>query len=147
MFSTSLLASLEQASLMAHTVKNLPAMQETQVWSLSVRKIPWRRKWQPIPLFLPGEIHGQRTLPGYSPWGRKELDTTERLTLSLWTEMMKSLSAPCWGYSLAWMNTCGSSQQSLPEKSSIRGPEMGHFSWIIVWAEIPLLVAGPTRLQ
>ena len=39
-------------------------------------KIPWRRKWQPTPLFLPGESHGQRSLAGYSPRGRKELDTT-----------------------------------------------------------------------
>ena len=44
-----------------------------------VGKIPWRRKWQPTPVFLPGESHGQRTLLGYSPWGRKESDTTERL--------------------------------------------------------------------
>ena len=42
-----------------------------------VGKIPWRRKWQPIPVFLPGESHGQRSMAGYSPWGRKELDTTE----------------------------------------------------------------------
>ena len=39
----------------------------------------WRRKWQPIPVFLPGKFHGQRSLVGYSPWGRKESDTTERL--------------------------------------------------------------------
>ena len=36
-----------------------------------VRKIPWRRKWQPIPLFLPVKSHGQRSLVGYSPWGHK----------------------------------------------------------------------------
>ena len=42
-----------------------------------VRKILWRRKWQPTPVFLPGESHGQRSLVGYSPWGRKESDTTE----------------------------------------------------------------------
>ena len=35
-----------------------------------VRKIPWRRKWQPTPDFLPGKSHGQRSLAGYSPWGR-----------------------------------------------------------------------------
>ena len=39
-----------------------------------------RRKWQPTPVFLPGESRGQRILVGYNPWGRKELDTTERLT-------------------------------------------------------------------
>ena len=44
-----------------------------------VRKIPWRRKWQPIPVFLPGESYGQRSLAGYSPWGGKESDTTEWL--------------------------------------------------------------------
>ena len=40
-------------------------------------KIPWRRKWQPTRVFLPGESHGQRSLAGYSPQGRKESDTTE----------------------------------------------------------------------
>ena len=44
-----------------------------------VGKIPWRRKWQPTPVFLPGKSHGRRSLAGYSPWGFKELDTTERL--------------------------------------------------------------------
>ena len=42
-----------------------------------VRKIPWRRKCQPTPVFLPGESHGQRSLAGYSPWDHKELDATE----------------------------------------------------------------------
>ena len=39
-----------------------------------VRNIPWRRKWQPTPVFLPGECHGRKSLVGYSPWGRKESD-------------------------------------------------------------------------
>ena len=42
-----------------------------------VGKIPWRREWQPTPVFLPGKSQGQRSLEGYSPWGRKELDTAE----------------------------------------------------------------------
>ena len=42
-----------------------------------VGKIPWRREWQPTPVFLPGESHGQRSLVGCSPWGRKESDTAE----------------------------------------------------------------------
>ena len=54
------------ASLIAQWVKNLPAIQET--W---VRMIPWRRKWQPTPVFLPGESHGERSMAGYSPWGCK----------------------------------------------------------------------------
>ena len=61
-------------------VKNLPAMQETR-FDLWVRKICWRKEWQPTPEFLPAEFHEQRSLMGYSPWGRKELDTTEQLTL------------------------------------------------------------------
>ena len=44
-----------------------------------VRKIPWRREWSPTPVFLPGKFHGLRSLVGYSPWGSKESDTTERL--------------------------------------------------------------------
>ena len=42
-----------------------------------VRKIPWRRKWHPTPVFLSGESHGQRNLAGYSPWGHEESDMTE----------------------------------------------------------------------
>ena len=48
-----------------------------------VRKIPWRREWQPTPVFLPGEFHGQRNLVGYSPWGHKEWDETEQAQLLL----------------------------------------------------------------
>ena len=42
-----------------------------------VGKIPWRREWQPTPVFLPGESHGQRSLAGYNPRGREESETTE----------------------------------------------------------------------
>ena len=70
--------------LLAQTVKNLSATQETQIWSLArLRKIPWRKEWLSTPGFLPGEFHGWRSLAGYNWWGRKELDTTERLILSL----------------------------------------------------------------
>ena len=57
--------------MVAQTVKNLPAMQEMQLWSW-VEKIPWRREWLPNPGFLPGGFHGQRSLVGYSPWGSSE---------------------------------------------------------------------------
>ena len=65
------------ASLMAQLVKNPPAMQETWVdpW---VGKILWRREWLPTPVFWPGEFHRL-----YSPWGRKEPDLTDQLSLSL----------------------------------------------------------------
>ena len=48
-----------------------------------VGKIPWRRKWQPTPVFLPGKSHGQRSLAGYCPWGCKELDMTEQLSMHI----------------------------------------------------------------
>ena len=66
------------ASLVTQTVKRLPAMRETRLDSW-VGKIPWRRKWQSTPALLPGKSHGQRSLIGYSPWGHKESDRTERL--------------------------------------------------------------------
>ena len=44
------------------------------------QKISWRREWQPTPVLLHGESHRQRSLVDYSPWGPKELDTTEQLT-------------------------------------------------------------------
>ena len=91
-------------SLVAQMVKDLPAMQETQVPSLGGEdplekemathsnilawtvacQVPLSMKFsrQPTPIFLPGEFHGQRNLAGYSPWGHKESDMTEQLTLS-----------------------------------------------------------------
>ena len=67
-------------SLVARLVTNLLAMQETQVQFLDWEGPPCWRKWQPTPVFLPGKSHGQRSLVVYSPWGRKELDTTEQLS-------------------------------------------------------------------
>ena len=52
--------------------------------------MPWRRAWQPIPIFLPGESHGQMSLVGYSPWGHR--DVTE--------------AAAAWKYSEAWVKHC-----------------------------------------
>ena len=57
-----------------------------------VKKIPWRRKWQPTPVFLPGESRGERSLVGYGPWGRTELDTTEATEHTV--QIVSSLS-PC----------------------------------------------------
>ena len=61
------------ASMVAQTVKNLPAMPATQVPSLG-QQDPLRREWLPTLVLLPGESHGQRSLVGYSPWGRTEWD-------------------------------------------------------------------------
>ena len=59
-----------------------------------VRKIPWRKEWQPIPVFLPGKFQGQRNLVGYSPWVCKESDMTEWLTLCFidFTTLLKNLT-------------------------------------------------------
>ena len=57
-----------------------------------VEKIPWRRKQLPTPVFLPGESYGQRTLAGYSPWGHKESNMTEQLSMwkiKMWDPLRK----------------------------------------------------------
>ena len=60
-------------------VKNLPANAGDTRCGFNpwVGKIPWRWKWQPTPVFLLGESHGQRSMVCYSPWGCRESDTTE----------------------------------------------------------------------
>ena len=90
------------ASQVALVVKNLPANAGAteDVGSPWVSKIPWRRKWQPIPISVPGEFQGQRSLVGDSPWGRKESDTTERPNHHhQWIEVANSGEAagPCAG--------------------------------------------------
>ena len=64
----------------AEVVKNPPAnarhRQEMQIWYLGKENL-WRRKWQPMPVFLPGKSHGQRSLMGYCPWDLEESDMTE----------------------------------------------------------------------
>ena len=72
--------SYEGASLVAQRLKNLPAMQETQVWSLGQKDNPGEGNRNPV--FLPGEFHAQRSPAGYSPWGHKESDMTEWLHFS-----------------------------------------------------------------
>ena len=71
-----------RASLVAQMVKNQSQCRGLG-FDLWVEKIPWRRKWQPTLVFLPGESHGQRSLVCFSPQGHKESDMTEQLTLSL----------------------------------------------------------------
>ena len=73
LFGRKILSLVSQVALV---IKNLPAKKETgfDPW---VWKIPWKGKRQPTPVFLPGESHWQRSLVGYSPWSREEVDTTE----------------------------------------------------------------------
>ena len=73
------------ASLVSHSVKNLPSVQETQVRSLG-GKIPWGRKWQSTPISLPGKSHGQRNLGGLQSMGVSELGKSEQIrhSRSMW---------------------------------------------------------------
>ena len=75
---------------------NLPAMQETQemrVQSLGPEDpFPWRRKWQPTPVFLPEKFHGQMNLAGYSPKGLTESDMTECLSTQASTMRLITLT-------------------------------------------------------
>ena len=75
LLSVKLLLKVIGASLIAQMVKNIPSV------TGDLNSIPWRRKWQPTPVSLPGKSYGQRSLVGCSLWDRKELETTERLTL------------------------------------------------------------------
>ena len=64
-------------------------------FNLWVGKIPWRRKWQPIPVFLPGKLHGWRSLAGYSPWGHKASDITKQLSLFIFKKSLWNLLQYC----------------------------------------------------
>ena len=75
---SALVVSKLRASMVVQLVKN-PCQCSIHGCDPRVRKIPWRRKWLPTPVFLPGEFHGQTSLVDYSLWGHKESDTTEQL--------------------------------------------------------------------
>ena len=62
-------------------------------FDLWVRKIPWRRKWQPTPAFLPEKFHGQRSLAGYSPWGHKESGMTEQLSMRAYPYVVSPIAS------------------------------------------------------
>ena len=69
-----------------------------------VGKIPWRRKWQSTPVFLPGEFHGQRSLAGCKPWGHKESDATEQQQVA-YTWFMVFFFFPILSLSAFWLST------------------------------------------
>ena len=98
-----------------------------------VRKILWRRKWQPTPVLFPKKSHGQRSLAGYSPLGRKELDTTEWIHFRRWTSLvaqrLKRLPAlrETWVQSLGWEDPL---EKEMTTHSSI-------LAWRIPWTEEP----------
>ena len=83
---------------MAQVVKNKPACNAGDLSLIPGLGRSWRREWQPTPVLLPGESHGQRSLVGYSLWGHKQLDMTERLSLSPVTIITNVHSN--------WLSTC-----------------------------------------
>ena len=81
---------------MAQMVKNLPAIQETWIRSLS-QEDPLEKGMQPIPVFLPGEFHGQTNLAGCVLWGCQESDMTDYFQayiISIWISVLCSFIAP-----------------------------------------------------
>ena len=70
-----------------------------QGFSPWVRKVPWRRKWQPTPVFMPGKFHGQRNTVGYHPQHRKELDTTEHTHAHTHTHTQSQNKPNCYLFS------------------------------------------------
>ena len=80
-FSILFFLKFNKASLVAHTAKNLLAVQRPR-FNPWVRKMPWRREWLLTSVFLSGEFHGQRSLAGCSPWGHKESNMTAQLSFS-----------------------------------------------------------------
>ena len=112
-------------------------MQETQVdpW---IGKIPWRGKWQPIPVFLSGESRGQRSLASYSPWGCKGSDMTKQLNKN------SDISPVCymeeiWGQAFhsSWTN-CGYKYWYLgPNTTQWSQNLWGWYADIIIFLKFP----------
>ena len=97
-----------------------------------IGKIPWRRKCQPTPIFLPGEFHGQRSLAGYSPWGYKESDMTEWLPLSLF---FKPLSLWLFGTAVR-ANMCNHNENTVP---NFKNTIINYCLTIFNWPMLPIL--------
>ena len=93
-----------------------------------VGKIPWRRKWQPTPVFLPGKAHGWRSLAGYSPWGHKESDATEHTCMHACT---------LWGIWWGWGEDLSCCKQELAERMCVSHAETSRmFHCSFMWHTI-----------
>ena len=119
-------------SMVGQTVRNLPANARDigdprfDPW---VRKIPWRREWIPTPACLPGESHGQRSLAGYSSWGCKELDMTERLSFSLFI-VLKTLFSSVAQSCMTLCDPMDCSTLSFPVHHQLPGLAQIHVHWV-----------------
>ena len=94
-------------------------------------KIPWRRKWQPNPVLLPGKFCGQRSLLGYSPRGRKESDTTEQLHFIT--------------YCLWWLSSKGSACQCRGHRRCEFDPWVRKIPWSRKWQSSPVFLHGESH--
>ena len=137
-----------------------------------VGKTPWRRKWQPTPVFLPGKFRGQRSLVGYSPRGHKESDMTERLhfhfllfctrqdktlEVKIKTQMRKRLTQlpftdmDCiWVYIFGlpwWLSGKEPSCQCRRPRRPRFDPGVGKISWRRKWQPTPVFWPGESQGQ
>ena len=83
-------------------------------------KIPWRRKWQPTPVFLPGTSHGQRGLEGYSPWGQRGLDRTKLAHTGPLGPLMRCRSVRLSGAGMDFRSCPGRRGELLEEASCLK---------------------------
>ena len=116
------------------------------------RKIPWRRAWQPTPVFMPGESHGQRSLVGYGLWGCKESDTNKQLThthththISAWGTHSSTLA-----WNIPWMGEPGRLQSM--ESQRVRQDWVTSLSfyssfWRRTWQPTPVFLPGESQAQ
>ena len=119
--------------------------------------MPWRRAWEPTPVFLPGESHEQRSLAGYSPWRHKESDTTERARTLLvscrgyyWPAGMYSPSRPISHLVVSWLHQifstlgrCGNDCFVLTTKKYLSG--IG-FTFLAYSISVNITIWGTQRL-
>ena len=110
-------------------VKSLPAVGDPGLVRPSVGKIPWRRKWQPTPVFLPGAFHGQRSLAGCSPWGRQESEAARFLACSFTVLGLYCL--------FCRVKACGSLVPGMPV-SAVFPAASAHFSLLVTAQEFSL---------
>ena len=111
-------------------------------FDLWVGKLLWRRNWKPTPVFLPGELHGHRSLVGHRPWSRKASDMTEWLTHTHTHKTLLPLLQPHWGALLER----GSDQTPRHKDDSApleRGQNICHKIWLSsAWLHILSATAG-----
>ena len=135
-------------------VNNLHAMQETWVWSLG-------QEWLPTPVILLGEFHGQRSLVHYNPWGCKELDTTEQVTLledskrskcsqgakatkKTWWMELTHLMMACVSLRMLLGASSRTSVSAVSKDSAISLREKQECKWLFSLLQVPIPPASPS---